>query len=259
MPNTPTAIENITTGTVIQLGHHRLVCGDATDAALIEKICQEDRIDLILTDSPYGCNVVKGRAEFASGKGKDHKHIANDHHQTEQEYAQFTTDWLNACKPHLSPKNAYYSFNGDLMIYAHRQGFLDAGFKVSQLLVWAKTTNILSRQDYLPQHELILYGWNGSHQFQKSKDKSVLIHPKTKKNTLHPTMKPVGLLRRLILNSTKLGQVVYDPFGGSGSTLVACEQTKRKCLMVELDIEYCKVIVERWEKLTGEKAIIISP
>jgi len=259
MLNTPTATENITIGTIIQLGHHRLICGDATDTSLIAKLCGDDKIDLILTDMPYAVEVVKGRAEFASGKGKDHKHIANDHHQTEEQYAQFTADWLNACKVYLSPKNAYYSFNGDLMIYAHRQGFLDAGFKVSQLLVWAKTTNILSRQDYLPQHELILYGWHGAHQFQKSKDKSVLIHPKTKKNTLHPTMKPVGLLRRLILNSTKLGQVVYDPFGGSGSTLIACEQTKRKCLMVELDPSYCHVIAQRWAKMTGETPLIISP
>ena len=108
--------------------------------------------------------------------------------------------------------------------------------------------------DYLPQHELIAYGWFGTHSFERSKDKSVLMYPKPSKSLLHPTMKPIPLLRGLILNSTKLNGIVYDPFGGSGSTLIACEQTKRTCFMVELDPEYCQTIIDQFEKLTGIKA-----
>jgi len=107
--------------------------------------------------------------------------------------------------------------------------------------------------DYLPQHEFIAYGWFGTHEFHKSKDKSILFYPKPNKSKLHPTMKPVGLLRRLILNSTKVGDAVYDPFGGSGSTLIACEQTKRRCLTIEVDPKYCQTIIDRFNKLTGKE------
>jgi DNA modification methylase len=103
-------------------------------------------------------------------------------------------------------------------------------------------------------HELIAYGWHGTHQFHKSKDKSVLFYPKPNKSSLHPTTKPVPLLRHLILNSSKIGDTVYDCFGGSGSTLIAAEQTRRRCLMIELDPDYCQTIITRFEKLTGHRA-----
>lgn len=103
-------------------------------------------------------------------------------------------------------------------------------------------------------HELIAYGWSGTHAFRKAKDKSILFCPKPSKSALHPTQKPVSLLRRLILNSTDLGDIVYDCFAGSGSTGIACEQTKRKCVMVEFDPEYCQTILDRFEKTFGIKA-----
>jgi DNA modification methylase len=134
---------------------------------------------------------------------------------------------------------------------------LEVGFKFAQLVIWVKTHSIIGRMDYLPQHELIAYGWHGTHAFLRSKDKSVLVHPKPQKSSLHPTMKPIGLLRNLILNSSRIGEVVYDPFGGSGSTLMACEQTKRRCFIVEMDADYCRTIITRWEKLTGRNAIKI--
>jgi DNA modification methylase len=134
------------------------------------------------------------------------------------------------------------------------QALKATGGKFAQLLIWAKTQAVLGRLDYLPQHELIIYGWFGTHKFHKSKDKSILIYPKPNKSKLHPTMKPVGLLRRLILNSSKVGEIVFDGFLGSGSTLLACEQTKRRCLAVELDYDYCKTTIFRWERLTGQKA-----
>ena len=126
-----------------------------------------------------------------------------------------------------------YIFNSDKMIFPLKQAMDQCGYKLSQLLVWVKTQAIVGRLDYLPQHELIAYGWLGKHRFRKSKDKSVLICPKPSKSKLHATMKPIALLRNLILNSTNTGDIVFDGFGGSGSTLIACEHVKRICFMVE--------------------------
>jgi DNA modification methylase len=170
---------------------------------------------------------------------------------SDEQYVTFTKGWLAPVLPQLTKKNSIYIFNSDKMIFALRQACVEAGMKVAQLIIWVKDRAIIGRLDYLPQHELILYGWKGTHDFKRGKDKSVVFHPKPQQSKLHPTMKPIGLLRRLILNSTKVGDTVYDPFGGSGSTLIACEHTKRKCLTVEMDPEYCETIVRRWLKVTG--------
>ncbi len=239
-------------GDVLQLGDHRLACGDAKDSALLKRLILDDRISLLLTDPPYGVAYVEGKAELT--EIKSNKKIANDHNQTEGTYRHFTKEWLEAIKPYLAKKNSFYIFNSDKMVFSLRDGIVDAGFRLTQLLVWIKNNVVVGRLHYLPQHELIAYGWFGSHEFYKAKDKSILIYPKPNKSPLHPTMKPVGLLRNLILNSSKIDDYVYDPFGGSGSTLIACEQTKRKCLMVEIDPEYCQVIIDRFEKVTGYKA-----
>lgn len=239
-------------GDVFQLGDHRLVCGDAKDPAVIKKLILDDRISLLLTDPPYGVAYVEGKADLTKIK-KNNKKIANDHNQTENVYRQFTNDWLSVVKPYLARKNSFYIFNSDKMVFSLRDGIVDADFRLTQLLIWIKNNVVVGRLHYLPQHELIAYGWFGSHEFYKAKDKSILIYPKPNKSPLHPTMKPVGLLRNLILNSSKIDDYVYDPFGGSGSTLIACEQTKRKCLMVEIDPEYCQVIIDRFNKVTGQK------
>jgi DNA modification methylase len=239
-------------GEVFRLGEHRLVCGDAADAALIGWLVGKERVQLVLTDPPYGVAYVEGKAGL--GKLASPKVIANDHEQSEPEYCDFTRRWVATVKPLLTPRNAVYIFNSDKMLFALRDGMREAGCRFAQLLIWVKSQPVMGRLDYLPQHEVIAYGWVGTHEFKKAKDKSVIFHPKPSKSPLHPTMKPVGLLRRLILNSSDVGGIVYDPFGGSGSTLIACEQTKRRCLMIELDPEYCAVIIARWEKLTGKKA-----
>jgi len=242
---------NLQKNDVFELGSHLLACGDALDPEIVTKLIKDHRIALILTDMPYGVKYVENKLNFHPSK--KNKIIANDHEQTDAEYRKFTNRWLDIIKPHLNDKNSYYLFNSDKMLFAMREGLLDAGFKFSQLLIWIKNHAVLGRLNYLPQHELIAYGWYGTHTFHKSQDKSVLFYPKPNKSSLHPTMKPVGLLRNLILNSSKVGDYVYDPFGGSGSTLIACEQTKRKCLMIELDPEYCQVICDRFEKVTGIK------
>lgn len=240
-------------GDIFQLGDHRLICGDATDSKVVSKLLGAEKIKLILTDVPYGVALVEGKKGFTKSK-QEHVPIENDHIQSDEEFRSFTARWLDPIKDRLESKNTYYIFNSDKMMFPMREALLGQGFKFSQLLVWVKTGAVIGRLDYLPQHELIAYGWKGTHEFLKSKDKSVLISPKTRKNDLHPTMKPIPVLRRLILNSSRTKDFVYDPFGGSGSTLIACEQTKRKCLMVELSPDYCQVIIERWEKLSNQES-----
>lgn len=244
---------SINTGDLFALGEHRLICGDATDVYIVKKLVGEQLIDVVLTDVPYGVGYVESKQDFIQSVAKQ-KIIANDQSQTSTQYQQFMQNWIRAVKPHLANKNSFYVFNSDKMLFALEDAFTSEGIKFAQLLIWIKNSAVVGRLDYLPQHELIAYGWHGRHKFVKSKDKSVLFYPKPNKSVFHPTMKPIGLLRRLILNSSNRGETVYDCFGGSGSTLIACEQTNRRCLMVELDPEYCQTIIDRWEKLTGEKA-----
>ena len=238
---------SIKLGDVIELGEHRLICGDATNPEHVNKLIGNQKIDLILTDVPYGVGYVESKKGFVAST-QNHKVIANDHLQTEGEFQEFSEQWLGAVKTSMAPKNSFYIFNSDKMMFPLRNAVDAEGFRFTQTLIWVKTGAVIGRLHYLPQHESIMYGWYGTHAFHNSQDKSVLIQPKPKKNNLHPTMKPLPLLRRLILNSSKIGQTVYDPFGGSGSTLIASENTKRQCLMMELDPEYCQVIVDRWKQ-----------
>lgn len=240
-------------GDIVTLGNHLLACGDAKDAALVERLLHDRVINLVVTDPPYGIAYVESKVGLTDTLSHT-KMILNDHEQSDEEYRLFTRNWLLAMRSFLAKKNALYVFNSDKMIFPLREGFLAAGIKFAQLLVWAKTHSVIGRMDYLPQHELIAYGWYGTHAFLRSKDKSLLVHPKPQKSPLHPTMKPVGLLRGLILNSSRIEDTVYDPFGGSGSTLIACEDTKRRACLIELDPEYCETIIRRWERHTGRMA-----
>ncbi len=238
---------------IYQLGSHYLACGDCLDPEIVKRLIGERKISLILTDPPYGVGYVENKVSF--NKPKKNKVIANDHLQTDIEYGDFTAGWLNLIKLRLADKNSYYLFNSDKMLFAMRDGLLGARFKFAQLLIWVKNHAVMGRLNYLPQHELIAYGWYGTHSFFKSQDKSVLYYPKPNKSPLHPTMKPVGLLRNLILNSSRIDEWVYDPFLGSGSTLIASEQTRRRCVGIELDPEYCQVIIDRYKKVTGKEAL----
>ncbi len=240
-------------GIIWQLGQHRLAFGDCLNKHLVEKLIGKEKIKAIISDPPYGVAYVENKAGF-NQKLKCPKIITNDNLQSEKEYRDFSKQWLENIKPHLEKKNSFYIFNSDKMLFALRDAMIESGLKFSQLIVWIKNQAILGRMDYMPQHELIAVGWYGSHEFMKSKDKSVLFYPRPQKSKYHPTSKPIGLLRNLILNSTHIGDTVYDAFGGGGSTLLACEQTKRKCLLIEIDEEYCQTIIDRWEKLTGQKA-----
>lgn len=169
-----------------------------------------------MTDPPYGINYVASKKDFISNNSAGrHTDIANDDISDEPAYARFTQEWLNPALERLAPRNAVYVFNSDKMIFALREGLKASGVKLAQLLVWVKNAAVVGRLDYLPMHEFIAYGWYGTHRFMGSKSKSVLAFPKPRKNDVHPTMKPVELLRDLILDSSRRTDTVYDPFGGS--------------------------------------------
>lgn len=244
---------SIKTGDVFQLGKHVIACGDSRDIPFVQSVVGKRKIKAIISDPPYGVAVTESKRNFQSLK-KD-KVIENDHIQTDDEYITFTSQWLGAVLPYLEKKNVMYIFNSDKMLFALREGMMRVHCKFAQLIVWVKTQAVVGRMDYAPMHELIAYGWYGTHEFLKSKDKSVIVHPKPNKSPFHPTTKPVPLIRHLILNSTRIGDTVYDAFLGSGTCLLACEQTKRVCVAIELDPEYVQTAISRWEKLTGDKAV----
>ena len=254
MKNSPTPKPkgSIKHGQIWRLGEHRLACGSSLNAELIEKLIGDSKINAIITDPPYGVSVVESKEGFSQLKVS--KKILNDNISSEKDYLAFSVEWLCLILPHLHKKNSIYIFNSDKMLFALKQALDELGVYFSQLIIWIKNHSVIGRKDYLPQHELVLFGWHGTHNFRRSKDKSVLCYPKPNKSSLHPTTKPIELISRIILNSTNIGDVVFDGFGGSGTCLIAAELTKRHCLMVEHDLEYCEIIIRRWQHLTKQEA-----
>lgn len=242
----------INKGDLIILGEHRLLCSDCTSPENLKKLMGHEKIKSIISDVPYSIAAVESK-QFLK-VGTNHKVIANDQLQTEEQYTKFMRDWISITKPYLEDYNSYYIFNADKMVFALKDALDQENFHFAQLLIWIKNHAVVGRLDYLPQHELICYGWFGKHRFRKSKDKSLLYYPKPNKSELHAIMKPVGLIRNLILNSTEIGEIVYDGFLGSGTAIIACENTKRRCFGMEIDLDHCMTIVKRYETLTGLKA-----
>ncbi len=248
--------KSIRPGDIFALGSSRLACGDSCDPVLLDHLLGTQKIDLIASDPPYGVGIVESK-EYLKNPSK-HKAIANDQLQSEEEYVNFSKKWLDAISLHLAQKSSFYIFNADKMLFALKKALDESGYHFCQLLIWAKTGAVIGRMDYLPQHELIVYGWKGTHKFVKEQDKSVIIYPKPKRSPLHSTMKPPGLMRRLILNSTSIGENVFDGFLGSGTTLVVAEQIGRQCFGVELSPEYCQTIIDRYEKTFGKNAEFLT-
>lgn len=212
-----------------------------------------------LTDPPY--NVAYGQYGSATEaralhRRTDAKSIMNDHMEDNQ-FRAFLTDAYTTADSVMKPGAAFYIFHADNESYNFRGAARDMGWQVRECLIWNKNALCLGRQDYQWKHEPCLYGWkDGAHQwFADRKQTTVIDFDRPTKSEEHPTMKPIGLMAYLIQNSTKEGDFVLDSFGGSGSTLIACEQTGRKCMTMELDPRYVDVIVKRWENLTGNKAI----
>ena len=244
-------------GETIQLGEHLLVCGDCRNQADVDKLLAGKKIKSVITDPPYGVNYVKNK-DWLGLRGSEANHfkkfenIKGDE-LTGDKYIEFTEGWIKPILNYIESYNSFYVFGCDLVFSELKKGAMNAGIYYSQMIIWIKNSIVLGRKDYNPQHELILYGWYKRHKFYKSTARSIIFCPKPSRSKKHPTMKPVRLLRELVLNSTKIGDYVYDGFGGSGSTLIACEQTKRKCLMMEIDEHYCDVIVQRYSKYINQE------
>lgn len=248
---------NVHKGDIFKIGNHIIGCGDSTDKNFVSTVIGVNKIRVIITDPPYGVAYVENKKDFLKLGVKDEKIIIGDQLQTDVEYENFTNMYLSAVVPYLEDYNACYIFNAEPMFPALRNGIKLAGFYYSQMIIWIKNQPVMSRKDYLSQYELIAYGWFGKHKMERSKSKNVIYYPRPSKSKLHPTQKPIGLLRRIIPDSTQVNDCVYDPFLGSGSTAVACEHLHRRCIGIELDEGYVSIILERLEKIIGEKPIKI--
>lgn len=271
-------------GDIYQLGEHRLMCGDSTDADDVEALMAGDAADILITDPPYNVDY--------EGKTKDKLKIENDS-MNDDTFRQFLVDAFTNADGAMKEGAVFYIWHADSEGYNFRGACRDAGWKVRQCLIWNKNSFVMGRQDYHWKHEPCLYGWKdgAAHYFiddrtqatvyedkgidlkKMKKDEmqqllkkllsdkqstTVINEDRPSASSMHPTMKPIKLIARLLRNSSKQEELVLDLFGGSGSTLMACEQLNRKCYTMEYDPRYVDVIIQRWEEFTGRKAELIN-
>lgn len=260
------------------LGDHRLMVGDSTSDADIKRLMGTDLADCVFTDPPYNVNYEGGT--------DDNLKIENDN-MSDEDFKKFLNDAYRLMFESTRAGGPIYVCHSDTGGGVFRSEMVATGWLLKQCLVWVKDAFVLGRQDYHWQHEPILYGWKpgAGHDWYGRRIRSTVLEsendiramkkqdlvdllleiaeastiirePRPRRNAEHPTMKPVPLVARLVANSTKRGDLVLDPFGGSGSTLIACEQMDRRCYTVEYDPRYADVILDRWEKLTGQTAIL---
>ncbi len=249
---------NIQRGDVFQLGNHRLLCGDATSKDDYKQLIGSDKINCVFTDPPYNVD-YSSKNEFLNQFDKGNRLQTPIRGDNVADLYSFLYDSLISLSPYLSEYNAIYITFAGSTLRDLLNAFHDAGFTLHQILVWVKNNIVLGRVDYKSQHEFIVYGWNGKHAFYGEGERSVWMIDKPLRSELHPVMKPIELCKRAIYNSSLAGEKVLDVFGGSGSTLIAAEETDRTCYMMEIEPHYCQVIIDRWENLTGEKAVKIAP
>ena len=261
LPETPRAKR----GDIWILGRHRLMCGDSTNADEVKKLVDGRPIDMLLTDPPYNVDVHE-----TAGK------IMNDN-MDDSSFRQFLTAAFKAAVSVMRPGAAFHIWHANTEGYNFMGAVRDAGLALRQVLIWVKSSPTLGRQDFQWQHEpclsgdletvedteavdAALYGWkDGTHRwFKKRKEKTVLYYDKPKSSKEHPTMKPVLMFDYEMQCNTKAGEAVLDLFGGSGTTLIAAEQNGRDAFLMELDPKFCDVIVDRWQKLTGLDAVLLS-
>ena len=289
LPDEPTA----KLGDIYQLGNHRLMCGSSTSEEDVQKLVNGEVMDLCVTDPPYNVN-YGDLAEMQEKVGKGYtisKKILNDN-MDDLSFHQFLFDFYTQMLSVLKDGGAFYIFHADSEGLNFRGALKEAGGTVRETLIWVKNTLVLGRQDYQWKHEPCLYGWKDGaghyfiddrcqttvfeddSQYQKmSKEQliqlikqmseercptTILHENKPQKNDMHPTMKPINLIGRLVKNSSREKENVFDGFGGSGSTLIACEQLNRKAFLMELDPKYVDVIIKRWEEFTGQKAVKLN-
>ena len=251
VPGTPETAVTVA-GDVWILGEHRLLCGDSTQMESVEKVLAGGLADMVFTDPPY--NVNYGATMKDKLRGKKRK-IAND--DLGKDFEQFLRD---ACMNILAvTKGAIYICMSSSELHTLQKVFREAGGHWSTFVIWAKNTFTMGRSDYQRQYEPILYGWKEGtdHFWYGARDQGdVWFVKKPVSNDLHPTMKPVELVERAIRNSSKGRDTVLDPFGGSGSTLIACEKAGRQARLIELEPKYCDVIIRRWQEFSGKEATL---
>lgn len=239
-------------GEIWQLGKHRLMCGDSTNIEDVRNLMGGVKCDLFLTDPPYNIS-YQGRT--------DKKLTIENDNLCDESFRAFLSDAFKCADEQMKCGAAFYIWHAGSEGYNFCYAVKNSGWILKQVLMWNKNRLVLGRQDYQWKHEPCLYGWKGgaSHKwYSDRKQTTVMDFDSPIKNEEHPTMKPIELFSRLIENSSKKGDVVLDSFGGSGTTLIACEQLNRICYTMELSEEYSSVIVDRWEKFTGEKAVKIK-
>lgn len=239
-------------GDIFQLGRHRLMCGDSTDKETVEKLMAGVKADLFLTDPPYNVDY--------EGKTKDSLKIQNDS-MADEVFRKFLVDAFNAADNVMKQGAVFYIWHADSEGYNFRGACHDIDWKVRQCLVWNKSCMVMGRQDYQWKHEPCLYGWKpgASHLWASDRTQTTVLNfDKPSRNKEHPTMKPIALFDYQIQNNTKSEDIILDTFAGSGTTIMACEQNGRSAYCMELDPKYIDVIIDRWEKFTGEKAYLLG-
>lgn len=235
-------------GDIWRLGEHRLMCGDSTDPECVKALMGGQMADLYLTDPPYNVDYTGGT--------KDKLKIQNDS-MDDEKFRAFLTDAFMAANDHIKKGAAFYIWHADSEGFNFRYAVKANGWLLKQTLIWVKNSLVMGRQDYQWKHEPCLYGWKdgSSHNwYGDRKQTTTLEFNRPTRSDLHPTMKPLDLWGYQVKNSSKKGDVVLDSFGGSGTTIITCEQLERRGYCMELDAHYCDVIIARWEKLTGKTA-----
>lgn len=236
-------------GDIWQLGKHRVICGDSTKAETYKQLLDDRKANLVVTDPPYNVDV-----EETAGK------ILNDN-MSDGDFYQFLLSMFTQVENHMETDASIYVFHADTEGLNFRKAFKDAGFYLSGCCIWKKNSLVLGRSPYQWQHEPCLYGWKkkGKHQwFSDRKQTTIWEYDRPKSSKDHPTMKPIQLMAYPIQNSSMRGTVVLDPFLGSGSTLIAADQTGRICYGIELDEKFVDVIVKRYIEVTGDTEVTVQ-
>lgn len=236
-------------GDIWQLGKHRVICGDSTKSETYDQLLGDKKANLVVTDPPYNVDV-----EETAGK------ILNDN-MSDGDFYQFLLSMFTQVENHMETDASVYVFHADTEGLNFRKAFKDAGFYLSGCCIWKKNSLVLGRSPYQWQHEPCLYGWKkkGKHQwFSDRKQTTIWEYDRPKSSKDHPTMKPIQLMAYPIQNSSMRGTIVLDPFLGSGSTLIAADQTGRICYGIELDEKFVDVIVKRYIEVTGDTEVTVQ-
>ena len=247
-------------GDVWLLGKHRVMCGDSTSIDAVEKLMDGQKADMVFTDPPFNVGVAGGTRDARDKKNYRSGEIIKNDALRDGDFLQFLTDAFATMALVIKDGAAVYVAHSDKEAFNFALAFRNAGFITRQIIIWAKQSFVFGRSDYHPQHEPILYGWKdgAAHNFYGERNQSTVwnIDRPMRSEKEHPTQKPVALVEKAITNSSKSGDFLFEPFGGSGSTLIACEKTGRINRSMELDPKYCDVIVQRWQEFTGQTATL---